>query len=183
EWMRRGKFYSFDELSCMAGQAKPFQSIVDVDDPRLRLAGDVPGMIQTLCVQSGEPVPETVGEIVRCINDSLALKFRFVKEQIDQCCMRWFSKIHIVAGGSQDKTICQAIADATGCTVYTGPVEASVYGNCSVQLIQAGLAKDLSQTREIIRNTIAIEQYEPMSNVALEDAYCRHQRMFCSTVG
>lgn len=171
EWARQGKELSFADIAAASACSKPYRSIIDVNDPRLQAAGDVPGMIGRICLESGQPVPETVGEVARCISDSLAFKFRLLKEQIELCIARPCAVIHVAAGGSQDATLCQTIADVTGCCVYAGPAEASAFGNCATQLIAQGEFSDLSQAREMLRASLPETVYEPQSNKRLEQIY------------
>lgn len=181
QWMREGKNYSYQELAQMEAQCAPFEAAIDVDDERLIAAGDIPGIIRTLCVESGQIPPDTVGSVMRCITDSLALKFRVIKSRLEQCCGRKIKTIRLVAGGSQDAVLCQTVADATGCVVIAGPVEASVYGNASVQLIVNGRAASLKQTREMIRNSVPLSIYTPYGNEKLEETFGK-QRMLFETV-
>lgn len=171
EWARQGRNLSFAEIAALGAQAESFRSIVDVNDPRLQLAGDLPGRIRALCIEGGQPVPETIGEIVSCINGSLAMKFRYVKEQLERCTGARYRTIRVAAGGSQDACLCQAIADATGCVVKAGPVEASALGNCASQLILAGRAANMGEAREIISRSLDFVHYEPREVARAEETY------------
>lgn len=61
-------------------------------------AGDIPGRIQEYCKKTGQRIPHTIAEIVRCINESLALKYRKTLEEIRQCTGKEYKVIHIVGG-------------------------------------------------------------------------------------
>ncbi len=178
QWIREGKEYSFGELAELGAECEPFRSVIDVDDARLVPPGDIPGVIRGLCLENGQPVPENVGQVIRCIDDSLALKFKVMKERLEECSGRRFSVIHIVAGGSQDASLCQAIADAAACVVKAGPAEASAYGNTSVQLLAGGLAESLMETREIVRRSVGIRIYEPKKNERMEEAFENNRKLF-----
>ena len=178
QWIREGREYSFGELAELGAECEPFRSVIDVDDARLVPPGDIPGVIRCLCLESGQPAPETVGQVMRCIDDSLALKFKVMKERLEECSGRNFSVIHIVAGGSRDASLCQTIADAAACVVKAGPAEASAYGNTSVQLLAGGLAGGLKETREIVRRSVEIRTYEPKKNDRMEEAFENNKKLF-----
>lgn len=178
QWQREGKDYGFEELAALGGESEPFRSVIDVDDAVLVPPGDVPGRIRRLCERNGQPLPETAGQVMRCINDSLALKFRVVKERLEECLGRRLPVIHVVAGGSRDACLCQTIADAAGCVVKAGPAEASAYGNLSVQLLAKGLAGDLSETREIIRSSVEPRTFEPRADGRMEEVFAKNRALF-----
>lgn len=178
QWQREGKAYSFAELAQLGAQAEPFARVFDVDDPRLRPSGDIPGVIRSLCLESGQTPPQTVGEVVRCIDDSLALRFRVVRRRLEQSSGQRSSILHMVAGGSQDALLCQNVADATGLVVQAGPAEASAFGCCAVQLVESGEARDLREARDIERRSIPLRVYEPRPNEALEAAFCARRTLF-----
>ena len=75
QWIREGKEYGFGELEQMAQEAEPFQSFIDPDSPEFNTTGDIPGRIRAFCERTGQKVPETIGDIMCCINQSLALKY------------------------------------------------------------------------------------------------------------
>ena len=85
QWIREGKEYSFGELEKMALEAEPFQSFIDPDAPEFVAAGNIPERIREFCRRTGQKVPETIGEIMCCINQSLAMKYRYALEQIESC--------------------------------------------------------------------------------------------------
>lgn len=178
QWKREGREYEFAKLAALGAECEPFRSMIDVDDERLVPPGDIPGRIRLLCREGGQPVPESAGQIMRCINDSLAFKFRVMKERLEECLGRKFPAIHIVAGGSQDACLCQTIADATGCVVKAGPVEASAYGNFSVQMLSGGLSETLLETREIIGRSVKIRVYEPRTDERVREAFEKNKELF-----
>ena len=108
----------------MARKAKPFKCFIDPDAPEFVPAGNIPERIQEYCRRTNQEVPETKGEIVRCINESLALKYRYTYEQIKECTKKDYNAIHMVGGGIKSKLLCQFTADSCNCRVIAGPVEA-----------------------------------------------------------
>ena len=133
----------------------------------------MPGRIREFCRKTGQHVPETVGEVVRCILESLALCYRQTIESIEAMTGKKYSSINIVGGGTKEEMLCQWAADASGRVVYAGPVEATAIGNISMQAIASGEIKDIYEAREIITSSFDVKTYEPKHNDAWEDAYQR----------
>ncbi len=175
QWSREGTKYSFDELSAMALAAKPLQSLIDPDDLRFATAGNMPQRIREYCRETGQHVPETVGEIVRCIFESLALRYRWTAEKLEEMTGRRYPVINIVGGGTKEEMLSQFAADASQRKVCAGPVEATTLGNIAVQCIADGEIKDMWEARRIIRNSFEIKEYTPdtASKDAWDEAYAR----------
>lgn len=172
-WQRQGHEFTYNEIAEMAGRAKAWVSLVDPDDAVFLAPGDMPSRIQQFCAESGQPVPQSRGEIARCCLDSLALKYRLVIENLDRLFSRRHEPIHIVGGGTQNRLLCQLAANATKRTVVAGPIEATAIGNVLVQAISTGYISDLSQAREIVRNSFDLVTYEPQPDDGVEDTYAR----------
>lgn len=170
-WRRAGQEYSFGELEQMALKAEPLQSFIDPDAPEFVAAGDIPGRITAFCERTGQPVPQSPGEIVCCINQSLALKYRYTLEQIEQSTGTQYPAIHMIGGGIQSRMLCQMTANANGRRVIAGPVEATALGNIAVQLITLGEIKDIREAREIISRSEETMIYLPEQSTSWEKAY------------
>ena len=181
QWTREGTKYSFDDLSRMALESKPFQCFIDPDDQLFATAGNMPKRIREYCKKTGQHVPETVGEIVRCIFESLALRYRSTAEKLEKLTGRTYPTINIVGGGTKEKMLSQFTADASHKTVCAGPVEATTLGNIAMQCIASGEIKDIWEARRIIRASFDIEEYTPNAETASawDEAYAR----FLSVVG
>ena len=112
QWIREGKEYSYAELEEMALASKEFACFIDPDAPEFVAMGDIPSRIKEFCRKTGQYVPETVGEIVRCIYESLALKYRNLFEGIEDCTNKKYEQINIMGGGTKDKLLCKMTADS-----------------------------------------------------------------------
>jgi rhamnulokinase len=172
-WAKGGTSDSYDDLAAMAAAAPAFRSLVDVDHPDFAAPGDMPGRLQDFCRRTGQPVPETKGEIVRCALDSLALKYRHVLGTLEGILGRRLEPLHVVGGGARNRLLCQLAADATGRAVVAGPVEATAAGNVAMQAMALGELGSLSEARDLVRRSFEIGTYEPRSDAAVEDAYGR----------
>ncbi len=175
QWMREGKEYSFGELEKLAAEEAPFRSLIDPDAPEFVPAGDVPERIREFCRRTGQPVPETPGQIVRCIDESLALKYRLTLDEIRECTGKDYPVIHMVGGGTQSGLLCRFTADACARPVCAGPVEATVYGNLALQLMAAGEIGGLSELRSIVAASEPVKRYEPENADAWAQAAGRYR--------
>ena len=177
-WARQGADHSYAELTALAAQASPFQALIDPDDLRFlkpsEPGDEMPDRVRGLCRATGQPIPESWGEVIRCVLESLALKYRWVLEKLETILGRRLEPIHIVGGGTQNGLLCQFTADATGRPVVAGPVEATAIGNLIVQAMAAGLVGSLAQGRELVRRSFEVTTYEPATaRDGWEAAYAR----------
>lgn len=171
QWRREGQEYSFGELEQFANAVEPLQNYVDVDADRFVAAGNMPRRIRAFCEETGQKIPESVGDVVCCINQSIALKYRSVLEKIEKCLGKKYNKIHMIGGGIQSKMLCQMTANATNCQVIAGPVEATALGNLAVQFVTLGEIKDIKEARQIVANSEVFQVYEPMNTKEWNQAY------------
>lgn len=125
----------------------------------------------------GQPVPETVGSIVRCIYESLAMKYRFALRQLGQSAGRHFSVLHILGGGAKDGLLCQMAADACGIPVEAGPVEATALGNILIQLCALEELSDIAAGRELLARTELLRRFEPKDLPEWDQAYSRYTQI------
>lgn len=172
-WAVQGKNYSFNELEQMASNAPPLVSFIDPDDPIFSPPGDMPARIVQYCVDTNQYVPQNEGEIIRCIYESLALKYRYVAERITEMTGIKYTTINIVGGGSKDKLLNQMTADSCNITVVAGPVEATAIGNIVVQAIVDRELQDLNDGRELVRNSFSLTTFYSNHNERWENAYER----------
>ena len=179
QWKREGTEYSFGDLGKLALEAEPRKCFINPDDKMFAPPGNMPARIVEYCKKTGQRAPENVGEIVRCILDSLALKYRNTVESIAGFMPEKPSAIHVVGGGCQDKLLCKLTSDASGLPVYAGPVEATAIGNISMQAIAAGALSGMAEARELISRSIEMDVYEPTSadKDAWDEAYERFLKL------
>lgn len=148
-----------------AASAEPWRSIIDANDSEFLNPACMTNSIRQFCRDSAQPVPESVGELARCIFDSLALSYRTVKEQVESLRGRRIARIRIVGGGCQNRLLNQLCADACEVPVIAGPVEASALGNLSAQMIALGAIRDLAEARDLICMSFQMDEYYPQAGV------------------
>lgn len=171
QWGREGIDLSFGELAEAASASKPHMAFIDPDYHEFATPGNMPKKIREFCEKTGQAKPETYGEVIRCVTESLAFKCRMVVEALEDIHNEKIDVIHMLGGGIQDKTFCSFVANATKRKVIAGPVEATGTGNALVQLMALGKVKDLKEARTAVKNSFPIDVYEPENNEEWDAAY------------
>jgi rhamnulokinase len=171
-WARK-KDYTYEELIHEAESATPFQYFIDPDYSGFLNPSDMIEAIRKYCVSYGHRSPETPAEFVRCILESLALKYRVTLDQLRRVHKGAINVVHIIGGGVRNRLLCQFTANSTGLPVVAGPVEATATGNIMVQAMAMGHVKSLSEIRDVVRNSFDLDKYEPRDMRRWEAAYQR----------
>ncbi|MFQ5858088.1 MAG: rhamnulokinase family protein [Anaerolineae bacterium] len=176
-WAGEGEPLSYDEITQLAEAAPPFVAIIDPDAAEFLAPGDMPARIRQHCARSGQEVPESKGSIARTALESLALKYRWVLERLEELLGQRLETLHIVGGGSQNRLLNQFTADAIGRPVVTGPVEATAAGNVLMQMLALGHIASLEEGRDLIRRSFETGTYLPREIGAWDEAYSRFLRL------
>lgn len=171
QWKREGKEYSYADLEKLALAAEPFKCFIDPDAPEFVPHGNIPERVREFCRKTGQYVPETVGEIMRCIYESLAMKYRLTFEKLRECTERDYPVIHVIGGGTKDGLLCQMTANSCDRTVKAGPIEATVMGNVAVQLMSNGSVENIGQARKIVAESSELKTFEPKDTDKWAEAY------------
>lgn len=172
-WRQAGRDLSWEEINRLVEAAAPLAALVNPDDPAFLSPADMPRALQEFCRRSGQRPPESEGAIARAAIESVALKARWVLGGLERLIGGPIGVIHIVGGGTQNRALCQAIADACARPVLAGPVEATAIGNLMTQAIAAGAVGSIGEARQIVRESFPIESYEPRETPAWNEAYQR----------
>lgn len=174
---RIGKTLDYSELTQLAGEAEPFRSIINPNDPRFLSPEDMATSIRDWCQEHDEPVPETEGQLVRCALESLALKYRNVLRGIEKLTGEAVEVIHIVGGGCQNALLNQFTANACGVPVVAGPVEATALGNVLIQARASGEIGTLSEIRAIVKSSSELNTYDPEGIADWDLSFERYQQL------
>jgi len=183
-WARGGRDYSYEELAHLAEASPATGSLVDPDHPAFLRPGDMPGRIRRFCQETGQAPPEEPGAVVRCVLESLALKYRWVIERAEEITGRRVDTIHVVGGGVRNKLLCQLTANATRLPVRAGPVEATALGNLMVQAYSRGHVGSLEEIRAVVRaSPVEVRDYLPAGGTEeWESAYGRLRKVMEANV-
>ncbi len=160
-WSRDGRRFDYEELTAAAADERlAFASLFDPDDPSFLHPADMSGAIADYCRRTSQPQPDGPASFTRAILESLAFKYRFVLDLLEELTGTRISEVQIVGGGSRNRLLNQFTADATGRTVLAGPVEATALGNIAMQMLATGTVGTLAEARQIIERSFPPERFE-----------------------
>ena len=171
EWEFSGKSYSYPEIVALSDAEDKFRFMIDPDDDSFANPESMSKAIAAYCEKTNQGKPETHAEFIRCIFDSLALKYKFVLNALQKLSPFPIQKLHVIGGGSQNKALNQATANAIGIPVVAGPAEATAIGNVMMQAKGLGLVKSLDEIRSVVRNSVELEVFCPQDAEAWNVAF------------
>ena len=177
QWIREGQEVTFAMLEKEAMAEAPFRSFINVADPAFEGPGNLPRRVREYCEKTGQPVPENRGQVMRCIYESLAMKYRFTFLQLQELTGKTYRSIHVVGGGIKDTLLCRMAADACNARVLAGPAEATATGNAAVQFISLGELSDLWEARAAVARSTDLKVYEPVDPASWESQYERYLKV------
>lgn len=177
EWAKAGKEYTYEQLTEMAEQAQPLKSLIDPRDTRFIKPNDMPEKIASYCRETNQAPPETPGETIRCVLESLALSYYNVLREIHDVTGREIRYLHIVGGGSKNELLNQLSANAAHLTVLAGPSEATAIGNILIQAIALQHLGSLEDVRRVVRQSFLVKTYVGKEESAWREAYERFQEL------
>jgi rhamnulokinase len=176
-WLVEGADLGYESLTDLARVAKPFAALINPDDPRFARPRGMPRRIAAYCHETGQAVPASYGQVVRCALESLALSYRRVLDELETVTGRRISRLHIVGGGSRNQLLNQFAADATGREVVAGPVEATAIGNLLMQGLALGRLEDLADLRRVVRASFPVQTYHAKDRDLWDAAYRRFRAL------
>jgi rhamnulokinase len=177
QWIRDGHTYTWSELMSAAGYATAFLYLIDPDAPGFANECDMPRAIHDYCFATAQQAPPTVGAIVRGAFESLSLKYRSVLESLESLTRRRLSTIRVVGGGGLNTLLCQMTADACGCPVVSGPVEASTLGNVMLQAVATGHLSNVRSGRTAIAQSVQCTTFSPHRSDRWDEAYAHFRAL------
>jgi len=158
---KEGSGISYEELINEAERTKPFKCFINPED---HLFYNPPNMLESIrkyCKKTGQYEPINIGEIVRCIFESLALKYAESIEKLKVISQREFRQINIIGGGAQNDVLNKMIAEAVNMIVIAGPIEGTAVGNILIQAESFGEIHDETEKNKIINNSFQLKKYSP----------------------
>lgn len=171
----------YEELLDAAESSIPFRALIDPDRDEFLNPPDMPEAIRDVCKKTGQTPPKSAGEFVRCVLESLALKYRLVLDQLRRVYPHPINRIHVIGGGVRNRLLCQFTANAAGLEVIAGPAEATAIGNIMVQALAAGYVDSLAEMRAVIRQSFELAVYEPREIEQWNAAYDRFRDIVGAT--
>ncbi len=171
DWLKSGIDIHWDAVVQQAQKAQPLRSVINPDSPEFYAGGNMEQKIREFCRRTGQSVPETVGQVARCVYESLALKYRHALERLEKMKGQRIASLNIVGGPINNRFLNQLIADSLDRQVVTGPVEGAAIGNLLTQAMALGDIRDLNGLRQVVRNSTAVEIWDPRHTPEWEAAY------------
>ncbi len=168
---------NYGDLIAEAQAAPSFRSLINPDDPCFANPANMNEAIRSYCLATNQPVPERRGEVVRCIFESLALRYRQVLEDLRGLSPTPIETLHVIGGGSRNDLLNQFTANAVGVPVVAGPSEATAIGNIMIQAMAAGEATDVAGMRRTVNRSIPLKIYEPKDVPTWEAAYAQFKEV------
>ena len=180
-WNERGQSVDYRELVELASREPGFAHLIDPDDESFLHPPDMLAAIDNFCRKTHQPTPTTPGAYVRCILESLALKYRVILRSLEQLCGRRIEQIRVIGGGSKNRLLNQFTADATGRKVLAGPAEATALGNIAIQILATGEASSLEEVRAIVDRSFPTEVFDLRETDKWEQQTERFEQ-YCETI-
>lgn len=171
EWKKEGISYAYEKLIQMADTVPAFQSLLDTDHPSFANPVSMTDAIVEYCQATGQTAPSSHAEFVRCIFESLSLKYRYVLELLKELAPFPIEKLHVIGGGSKNALLNQWTASSIGIPVIAGPSEATAIGNVMIQAKAAGCVDSLQEMRQIIGESIQLDEFLPLDADIWAEAY------------
>jgi len=176
EWAS-GSALGYDELTRLAREVSAFNAFIDPDCPDFLNPPNMAEAIRSYCRRTGQKAPQSLAEIVRCILESLALKYRWTLEELRRLTGKTINRIHIIGGGSRNEMLCQFTAEATNLPVLAGPSEATSIGNIMGQAMAMGQVGSVADVRTIIRDSFVVKPFGPCGSAEWDRAYARFREV------
>ena len=129
--------------------------------PEFAQPGDIVTKLQEFANRTGQPIPQSVGELARCCLESLALCYADTVGQMESILNRKVGRLHLVGGGSQNQLLNELTCAAMDRPVVCGPVEATALGNVLTQAMGAGQLASLEEMRSLVRDSMQLDTLDP----------------------
>jgi rhamnulokinase len=168
---------SYNELIAEANECESFQHLINPDDACFANPASMIKAITDYCKRTGQTVPNTRGEFVRCIFESLALRYRQVLEGLQGFSQFQIDTLHVIGGGSRNELLNQWSANAVGLPVVAGPSEATSIGNIMIQAMAKGVVSNVAEMRKLIRDSINLKTYLPHDRLDWDTAYIKFKNI------
>lgn len=170
--------YSYSALIDAALAVPAFRSIINPDAPCFANPTSMIEAIKHYCEVTGQPIPETYGELTRCIFDSLALRYRQVFGYLQQMAPFPIEALHVIGGGSRNNLLNQFTCNAVGVPVVAGPSECTAIGNIMLQAKAAGIVEDIAAMRRLIAASIETVSFAPEDAEAWDNGYEQYLKVY-----
>lgn len=160
EWKAQGEEQPYDVILPAAEKAQ-ISSVIPVDAPDFMNPDSMEEAILHYCQTHSLAVPCNKAEIVKCVLQSLAQKYKEAVTTLNSLLPQPLKQLHIIGGGSQNRLLNQLTANALQIPVTAGPVEATAMGNILTQAMALRDIKDIDAIRHIVNSSVTPEIFYP----------------------
>ncbi|MDR0422550.1 MAG: rhamnulokinase [Proteiniphilum sp.] len=178
EWDEDREPVTYEDIVAAAKQSTPFGSFINPDSQRFAAPPSMIAAIRDYCEETNQQIPRTMGQIARCIYESLAFRYRQVLADLQQLAPFPVHTLHIIGGGARNKLLNFFTANAIGKPVVAGPSEATAMGNILLQAKAAGMAGSKKEIRQIVRNSVFLELFEPEDTAPWDIHYNSYRNVY-----
>jgi rhamnulokinase len=175
----RGEEWAYDRLIEAAARTPAFRTLINPDDERFLSPACMVSAIEKFCDETEQQRPQTPGMFARTVMESLAFRYAMVLRDLERLSGRTIRRIRVVGGGCCNDLMSQFTADATGCQVVAGPVEATAIGNIVMQMIGSGAVKNLSDARACVERSWSTRTFAPGNTDAWQQQRTRFEELLC----
>lgn len=167
EWGEIG----YGELIAQAEKAEPFRSLINPDAPCFANPESMTAAIDSYCKATAQPVPSCIGEYVRTIFESLALRYRQVVGMLSEFTGVKVEQLYVIGGGAKNDMLNQFSSNAIGVPVTTGASEATAWGNIAVQAENTKQLGGFAEVMELCNPLLESKHYEPQNGEEWQRGY------------
>ena len=167
EWGEIG----YGELIAQAEKAEPFRSIINPDAPCFANPESMTAAIDNYCEATNQPAPSCIGEYVRTIFESLALRYRQVVGMLSEFTGVKVEQLYVIGGGAKNDMLNQFSSNAIGVEVTTGASEATAWGNIAVQAESTKQLGGFAEIMQMCSPLLESKHYEPQDKELWQQGY------------
>ena len=175
-----GREMSWDEMNRLSDAAPAFTCFINPDDPSFYNPANMEQAIVEFCRKTHQAPPADRGAFLRCVYESLALRYRYINQLISSVCGKKTSVVNIVGGGSRNVKLNQFTANAIGVPVKAGPEEGTAVGNFMVQALGLGIIRSMHEAMPYIQAAFPISEYKPQHTEEWNKVYNTFTRICAS---
>ncbi|MFD1430361.1 rhamnulokinase [Lacticaseibacillus mingshuiensis] len=135
DWSLAGNMVDFGKMTTLAAASTCTTSFIDPDAPMFASPGHMEAKIRFFLRQTGQALPQTAGDLIRIVLQSLACSYRRTLGALAETTGKPIRRLTMFGGGIQNQLLVQLTADLTGLPIDAGPIEASATGNMISQLM------------------------------------------------
>ena len=171
EELDAGREISYAEMAAQAAEVEAFRTLIDPNAAQFAAPGNMAGKIKEFAESTGQPLPETLGELVRCCLDSLALCYRETVDLLEDILGQPIKVLYIVGGGANNRLLTEITATVMQRPVSAGPTEATAIGNVLIQALGCGVLADRFEIRDVVSRSFEPEVFLPENSaIVMEDS-------------